>query len=159
MTMRLQEHCLKRGKSVSPKRPPFRPLQHHPVRRCQQRILVKPSQSPWAKLLIPKIQRDTYNPLSKGSHSPLDEGTRSTKSFPEGKPTDPKDSEGNNQPIDMGLLATHPDEGISTTKPLPEGTNINPKYSERLKPLVDRDSSTPLVTALSRTNAEYQVDQ
>ncbi|GJT68110.1 hypothetical protein Tco_1019590 [Tanacetum coccineum] len=58
----------------------------------------------------------------------------------------------------MGLPATHPDEGISTTKPLPEGTNINPKYSERLKPLVDRDSSTPLVTALSRTNAEYQPD-
>ncbi|GJY06834.1 hypothetical protein Tco_0373888 [Tanacetum coccineum] len=59
----------------------------------------------------------------------------------------------------MGLSATYPDEGISTTKPLPEGTNTKPKDLERLKPLADRDSSTPPVTTLSGTNAEYQVDK
>ncbi|GJZ21456.1 hypothetical protein Tco_0558495 [Tanacetum coccineum] len=57
----------------------------------------------------------------------------------------------------MGLLATHPDKGISTTKPLPEGTNTEPKDLERLKPLVDRDSSTPPITTLSGTDVEYQV--
>ncbi|GJZ92545.1 hypothetical protein Tco_0664610 [Tanacetum coccineum] len=58
----------------------------------------------------------------------------------------------------MGLPATHLGEGISITKPLPEGTNIDPKDSERLKLLIDRDSSTSPVTVLSGTIAEYQVD-
>nr|GEV45064.1 hypothetical protein [Tanacetum cinerariifolium] len=43
--------------------PPLRPLQHHLLKRCQQRILIKPNQSPRAKLLILKIQREIYNPL------------------------------------------------------------------------------------------------
>ncbi|GKD42725.1 hypothetical protein Tco_1267370 [Tanacetum coccineum] len=45
-----------------------------------------------------------------GFHSSLDEDTRSSNPLPEGKLTDPKDSEGNKQPADMGLPATHPDE-------------------------------------------------
>nr|GEV89447.1 hypothetical protein [Tanacetum cinerariifolium] len=72
--------------------------------------------------------------------------TRSLKPFFEGKPTNLKDSKRNKQPADMGLPATHLDEGISTTQPLPKETNINTKDSERLKPLVDRDSSIPLLT-------------
>nr|GEW79738.1 hypothetical protein [Tanacetum cinerariifolium] len=39
------------------------------------------------------------------------------------------------------------------------GRNINPKDSERLKPLADWYLSTPLVTALLETDAEYQVDK
>nr|GEW52869.1 hypothetical protein [Tanacetum cinerariifolium] len=58
----------------------------------------------------------------------------------------------------MRLPATHLDEGISTTQPLPEGTNINPNDSKRHKPLVDRDSSTPLVVDLLGTDAQYHVD-
>ncbi|GKE95475.1 hypothetical protein Tco_1580330 [Tanacetum coccineum] len=59
----------------------------------------------------------------------------------------------------MKLPATHLNEGISTTKPLPEGSNTDPIDSKRLKPLADRDSSTPLVIALLGTDVEYQVDQ
>ncbi|GJU18010.1 hypothetical protein Tco_1145976 [Tanacetum coccineum] len=95
----------------------------------------------------------------KGFHSPLDKGTRTSQPLPEGKSTDAKDLEGNRQLADIGLPATHPDEGISKTKPLPEGTNIDPTDSERLKPLADKDSSTPLVTALSRTDAKYQMEE
>ncbi|GJW91145.1 hypothetical protein Tco_0168698 [Tanacetum coccineum] len=59
----------------------------------------------------------------------------------------------------MGFPATHPHDGTSKTQPLLEGINTNPKDSERLKPLTDRISFTPLVTALSWTYAEYQVDK
>ncbi|GKA99669.1 hypothetical protein Tco_0827663 [Tanacetum coccineum] len=77
-----------------------------------------------------------------GFHSLLDKGTRTSQPFPEGKSTDAKDLEGNRQLADIGLPATHPD-----------------KDSERLKPLADKDSSTPLVTALSRTDAKYQMEE
>ncbi|GKF50797.1 hypothetical protein Tco_0147264 [Tanacetum coccineum] len=59
----------------------------------------------------------------------------------------------------MALPTTHPDEGISTTKPLHEGKNINLKDSKRLKSLIDRNSSTHLVSSLLWIDAEYQVDQ
>ncbi|GKA12381.1 hypothetical protein Tco_0691927 [Tanacetum coccineum] len=89
----------------------------------------------------------------------LDEGTSKSLPLPKCKLIDPKESEGNKQPTDMGLPATHLDKGINTTQPLPEGTNTDPKVLERLKPLANMVSSTPLVTALSRTDAKYQVDQ
>ncbi|GKA45329.1 hypothetical protein Tco_0738125 [Tanacetum coccineum] len=59
----------------------------------------------------------------------------------------------------MGLPSTIPDEGISKTKPLLEGGNIKDKDLERYKPVADMESSTPPVITLSRTDAEYQVDQ
>ncbi|GJS57198.1 reverse transcriptase domain-containing protein [Tanacetum coccineum] len=77
----------------------------------------------------------------------------------ESKKSDPQDSKGNKHPADMGLPLTHPDKGITTTKPFLEGTNTEPKDLGRLKPLADNDSSTPLVTALSGTDAEYHVDK
>ncbi|GJX75290.1 hypothetical protein Tco_0313885 [Tanacetum coccineum] len=95
----------------------------------------------------------------KGFHSLLDEGTRKSKHLPEGKLTDPKDSEGNKHPIDMGLPATIPNEGVGKTKLLLEGANIKDKDSERFKPLTDIESFTPHVTALSGTYAEYQVNK
>nr|GEW52868.1 hypothetical protein [Tanacetum cinerariifolium] len=118
----------------------------------------KTSQSSQAKLLIPNIQRDTYNPLLRYFVLHSLRVLIANSLCLGGKPTDPNDSEENKQPVDMTLPATHLDKGISTTQPLPEGTNTNPKDSERLKPLVDRDSSNPFVISLLGTNAQYQVD-
>ncbi|GJW08916.1 hypothetical protein Tco_1571339 [Tanacetum coccineum] len=47
--------------------------------------------------------------------------------LPEGKTTDPKDSEGNIQLADMGLLSTS-DKGIHSLKPLPEDKPADAKY-------------------------------
>ncbi|GKB11413.1 hypothetical protein Tco_0845336 [Tanacetum coccineum] len=66
----------------------------------------------------------------KGSHSPPDEGTRSSNSLPEGKPTDAKDLEGNIQPAGMGLSSTSLDEGTHKSQPLPEGKTTDPKDLE-----------------------------
>ncbi|GKB08287.1 hypothetical protein Tco_0836571 [Tanacetum coccineum] len=87
----------------------------------------------------PQDTEGHIQPTVKGSHSPISEGTIKSQPLPKSKKSDPQDSEGNKHPADMGLLATHPDE--------------------RLKPLVDRDSSTPPVTALLGIDAKYQVDQ
>ncbi|GJR20420.1 hypothetical protein Tco_0968947 [Tanacetum coccineum] len=70
----------------------------------------------------------------KGSYSPPDEGTRKSQPLPEGKTTNPKDSRGNDQPIDKGLPSMVSEEGTSKTKPLPEGTRED-KDSKRFKPL------------------------
>ncbi|GJR56559.1 retrotransposon protein, putative, ty1-copia subclass [Tanacetum coccineum] len=94
----------------------------------------------------------------KGSHSPPDEGTCKSQPLPKGKTTDPKDSEGNDQPIDKGLPSTIPDEGTGKTMPLSEGSRED-KDSERLKALVDMESQTPHVTDLSRTDAKYQLKE
>ncbi|GKB71268.1 hypothetical protein Tco_0932680 [Tanacetum coccineum] len=107
----------------------------------------------------PQDTKGHIQPAVMGSHSPLAEGIRKSKPFPEGKPTEAKDSEGNKQPANKGLPAIVPDEGISKTKPLPERTKTDPKDSERIKPLTDMGSSTPPVTALLGTDAEYHVDQ
>ncbi|GJU78554.1 hypothetical protein Tco_1275624 [Tanacetum coccineum] len=109
-------------------------------------------------LMIEDTEGNTQ-PIVKGSYSPLGEGTHKSKPLPESKPTNLKDSKGNKLPADMGFPATHPYDGTSKTQPLLEGINTDPKDSKRLKPLADRISSTPLVTALSGTYAEYQVDK
>ncbi|GKB57437.1 hypothetical protein Tco_0913623 [Tanacetum coccineum] len=44
--------------------------------------------------------------------TPLDEGTRKSQHLPVGKKTNPKDSEGNNHPANIGLLSTRPDEAL-----------------------------------------------
>nr|GEV36469.1 retrovirus-related Pol polyprotein from transposon TNT 1-94 [Tanacetum cinerariifolium] len=100
----------------------------------------------------------------KEPHSLLDEGTRKSKPLPEGKPIDAMDLERNIQLVGMGLPSTQLDEGtskskplregISKTKPLPEGENIKDKDLERYKPLTDMESSTHLVTTLSRIDAK-----
>nr|GEX06350.1 hypothetical protein [Tanacetum cinerariifolium] len=93
------------------------------------------------------LQSPATPPSEKGSHSSLDESTRKSKPFPEGKPTDAKDSKGNKQSADMGLPATIPDECISKTKPLPEGIKTDPKDSEIIKPLADTDSDDDMFKA------------
>ncbi|GJV68014.1 putative reverse transcriptase domain-containing protein [Tanacetum coccineum] len=83
-------------------------------------------------------------------------GTHKSQPLPEGKTTDPKDSGGNDQPVDKGLPSTVPDEGIGKTTHLSEGLRED-KDSERLKPLADTESQTPPVIALSGADAGYQV--
>ncbi|GJU31206.1 hypothetical protein Tco_1174795 [Tanacetum coccineum] len=57
------------------------------------------------------------------------DGTRKSKLLPEGQNTDPKESEGNKQPADMGLLSTS-DEGINSSQLFPEGNRLDAKDSE-----------------------------
>nr|GEW27607.1 retrovirus-related Pol polyprotein from transposon TNT 1-94 [Tanacetum cinerariifolium] len=56
-----------------------------------------------------------------GLPSTLDEGTCKSQHVPEGTTTDPKDSEGNDQPADRDLSFTAFDEGAAKTTPFPEG--------------------------------------
>ncbi|GJY21730.1 hypothetical protein Tco_0394296 [Tanacetum coccineum] len=64
----------------------------------------------------PQDTEENTQPAVKGFHSPLDEGTRTSKPLLEGKMNDLKDSKGNKQLADMGLLATHPDDGPDHNK-------------------------------------------
>nr|GEW32378.1 transposase, MuDR, MULE transposase domain protein [Tanacetum cinerariifolium] len=81
-------------------------------------------------------ERNIQLPI-KGSHYPPDEGTRRAKPFPEGKPTDAKDPEGNIQPASIGLPSTPLYEGTRKSQPFPEGKTTNPKDLEGDKHPVD----------------------
>ncbi|GKD28237.1 hypothetical protein Tco_1239015 [Tanacetum coccineum] len=67
-----------------------------------------------------KNTKGNIQPTVKGFHSPLDEGTRSSKPFPKGKMTDPQDIEGNKQPNVMGFPTTHQDEGKTSSEVEPD---------------------------------------
>nr|GEX61925.1 retrovirus-related Pol polyprotein from transposon TNT 1-94 [Tanacetum cinerariifolium]GEX63025.1 retrovirus-related Pol polyprotein from transposon TNT 1-94 [Tanacetum cinerariifolium] len=100
----------------------------------------------------PKTQK---TPVVQPTETPPTEKVPTKNS---GKTTDPKDSEGNKHPADMGLPSMVPYEGNGKTKPLFKGP-CKDKDSERLKPLADMESQIAPITVLSGTNAEYQVDQ
>ncbi|GKE65048.1 hypothetical protein Tco_1519209 [Tanacetum coccineum] len=68
-----------------------------------------------------------------GLPSTLDEGTRKSQPLPEGTKSNPKDSVGNKQSIDMGFPSTISDEGAAKTMPFPEGPRRD-KDLEGLKP-------------------------
>ncbi|GKF09784.1 hypothetical protein Tco_0044008, partial [Tanacetum coccineum] len=68
------------------------------------------------------------------------------------------DSRENVQPTDRGLPFTASDEGVAKTTVVPEGPRGD-KDSEGLKPPVDMEPQTNPVIDLSRTGAEYQVDE
>ncbi|GKA58095.1 hypothetical protein Tco_0757283 [Tanacetum coccineum] len=53
-----------------------------------------------------KSSKEMLKKIDEGSYSLLDTGTCKSKPLPRGKPTDPKDSEGNKHLADMGLPAT-----------------------------------------------------
>ncbi|GJY43434.1 hypothetical protein Tco_0431647 [Tanacetum coccineum] len=93
------------------------------------------------------------------------EDSDKTESVSSGQTAHPQDTEENTQsaikgfhsPLGDGTSKSKPlTKSKNTTQPLPKGTNIYPKDSERLKTLVDRDSSNPIVTALSGTDVKYQ---
>ncbi|GJV29048.1 hypothetical protein Tco_1385496 [Tanacetum coccineum] len=112
--LRLLEHCLKRGKRPRLIRPPMKPLKHNPLGMAKAPDTDEENPNP------NRLEGNTQ-PAVKGSHSPLDEGTRKSQPLPEGTTTDPKDSRGNIPPVDKGLPSTVPDEGTGKTMPLSEG--------------------------------------
>nr|GFC03545.1 hypothetical protein [Tanacetum cinerariifolium] len=84
------------------------------------------------------------------------EGIRILKLFPEDKPTDDKDSDGNIKPVDIGSPATNPDDGNYKSKLLLEGTLIDPKDLERNTQLAGR--GYPFMdTDQSGTDTKYQL--
>nr|GEW30225.1 hypothetical protein [Tanacetum cinerariifolium] len=71
---------------------------------------------------------------STGFPSTLDEGTRKSKSLPEGTATHPKDSGRNQQPLDRDI--TFPDEGMAKTTPYPKGSLGDKDLGETNHPLI-----------------------
>nr|GEU31724.1 retrovirus-related Pol polyprotein from transposon TNT 1-94 [Tanacetum cinerariifolium] len=175
-------------------KPPTDNSKAHPLKEALEALSQKRKQPKTQKTLI--AQATETPPIEKVLYSSLDEGTRKSKPFPEGKSNNTKDSKGNIQPTGIGLPSIPLDEGTSKSKPLhrgrrtdpkdlkgknnlliwdclplslmkvlakprlyQRGENIKDKDSERFKPLVDMESSTLPITALSRTDAEYQMDQ
>ncbi|GJT29298.1 hypothetical protein Tco_0909573 [Tanacetum coccineum] len=83
----------------------------------------------------PKTQK---TPIVQATETPpTEKGTRKSKPFPKGKPTDVKDLEGNIQPAGIGLSSTPLDEGTRKSNPFPEGKTNDPKDSEGNKQPVD----------------------
>ncbi|GJV92643.1 hypothetical protein Tco_1540456, partial [Tanacetum coccineum] len=72
--------------------------------------------------------------------------------------TDPKDSGGNDQPVDKGLPSTASNEGTAKTTPRLEGP-LRDKDSGGNKPPADMEPIHPTVADPSGTGAKYQVDQ
>ncbi|GKB33805.1 hypothetical protein Tco_0873206 [Tanacetum coccineum] len=83
----------------------------------------------------------------------LDDGTCKSQLLPEGKNTDPKDSEGNDQPADKGLPSMASKDGTSKTKSLLEGPHRD-KDLEGFKPPSDMEPLTTPVVDLSGTDAK-----
>nr|GEV28699.1 hypothetical protein [Tanacetum cinerariifolium] len=67
---------------------------------------------------------------TEGLPSTLNEDTRKSQPLPESTVTPPKDSGGNDQPIDRDLTFTTSDEGTNKTTSRPEGSRNGAKYQE-----------------------------
>nr|GEZ13655.1 hypothetical protein [Tanacetum cinerariifolium] len=110
----------------------------------------------WAELnktgILPK-EKDTTRWCGIPSTS-LDGVTRKSQPLPEGITTDPKDLEGNVQPMDKGLPFMVSDEGTVKTTPCPEGP-CGDKDSEGLKPPADMEPLTNHVVDPSGTDTKY----
>ncbi|GJY05426.1 retrovirus-related pol polyprotein from transposon TNT 1-94, partial [Tanacetum coccineum] len=82
--------------------------------------------------------------------STLDEGTRKSQPLPEGTTTDPKDSGGNDQPVDKGMPSMTSNKGTAKTTPRLEGPlrdkdlggNKTPADMEPISPTVADPSGT-----------------
>ncbi|GJV13840.1 hypothetical protein Tco_1355381 [Tanacetum coccineum] len=75
--------------------------------------------------------------------------------MPEGKPTDPQDSNRNTHPVDTGLPATNTDDGIHTSSLFPKGTPTDPQYRGRNIQLTGMGFPF-MIISLSRDGTEYQ---
>nr|GEV48779.1 hypothetical protein [Tanacetum cinerariifolium] len=133
-------------------------------KKGKSQIVSKPkskTQGPKASGSLPQKRKKamTKKTTPEATETPPteEEPTEDSDKTQPGKTTDLKDSGGHVQPADKGLLFTIFDEVTGKTKPLPKGPREE-KYSERLKPLVDMESQSHFVTALSGTNAKYQLD-
>ncbi|GKF98286.1 hypothetical protein Tco_0297069 [Tanacetum coccineum] len=83
----------------------------------------------------------------------FDDGTCKSQLLPEGKNTDPKYLEGNNQPTDKGLPSTASKDGTTKTKPLLEVPHRD-KDLEGFKPPSYMEPLTTPVVDLSGTDAK-----
>nr|GEV63519.1 retrovirus-related Pol polyprotein from transposon TNT 1-94 [Tanacetum cinerariifolium] len=72
----------------------------------------------------PQDQERNIQLFSMGLPSTLNEGTRKSQPFPESTVTPPKDSGGNDQPLDRDLTFTTFNEGTAKTTPRLEGSPI-----------------------------------
>ncbi|GJY01467.1 hypothetical protein Tco_0359619 [Tanacetum coccineum] len=79
-----------------------------------------------------------------------DEGTRKSQPLPEGPVTHPKDSGGNDQPLDRDLTFMTSDEGTAKTTSRPEGSRWD-KDSGENKPPADMEPQNPTDADLSGT--------
>ncbi|GJW32950.1 retrovirus-related pol polyprotein from transposon TNT 1-94 [Tanacetum coccineum] len=141
-------------------------MKTQPKSQCLEALGALPQKSKKPKSKTTSLSQATKIPPSeKGFHSPLDEGTRSSKPLCEGKPTDPKDWEGNKQLVDMRLPATHPDEGKTSFEVEPDTETLLltivadiqallEDSEEELKDASDDDSPLPHKEQLESSKAK-----
>ncbi|GJS93119.1 hypothetical protein Tco_0800087 [Tanacetum coccineum] len=106
----------------------------------RHQVLVSPTPSLERDIPIPQDTKGNIQPAVTGPrNSPPKDGTRKSALLPEGKNTDPQDSEGNKQPTDMGLLFTS-DECIRISQLLLEGNRPDDRDSKGNIDLADARS-------------------
>ncbi|GJU42084.1 hypothetical protein Tco_0763371 [Tanacetum coccineum] len=128
------------------------------MRMCQWRILRKPTQSPRAKLLIPKIQRETHNSLLRDRILYLIRALANHSLCLKVKSLILKTQREINTPLIWNCLL------LSLMKVLEKPSlylrkKTRDKDLEINKPLTDIEPSTHPVTALSGDDVEDQADQ
>ncbi|GJW52067.1 hypothetical protein Tco_0093418 [Tanacetum coccineum] len=90
--------------------------------------------------------------------STLDEGTRKSKTLPEGTATYPQDSGGNKQPLDRDITFTTPNEGTAKITLCPEGSLGDKDSGVNIPPADMEPIDTPIADP-SGTGAKYHVDE
>ncbi|GJY14633.1 hypothetical protein Tco_0385055 [Tanacetum coccineum] len=153
--LRLQEHSLRREKKPKFKRPPTetKESQPKPTEGSEQSHSVSSGTVPDPQDLERDIQL-----ASMGLPSTLNEGTRQSKTFPEGTATHPKDSRGTKHPLDRDINSITSNEGTAKTTPRPEGSLGDKDSGGKIPPTYMEPIHTP-VTDPSGTCAKYQKDE
>nr|GEV62461.1 hypothetical protein [Tanacetum cinerariifolium] len=77
------------------------------MRKSHQRLLIHHSMSSGQSTNPYDTEGNKQSAVKGFPFTKPKDGTRKSKLLPEGKTIDPKDSEGNIQPTDMGLLSTY----------------------------------------------------
>ncbi|GJU67736.1 hypothetical protein Tco_1253995 [Tanacetum coccineum] len=90
-------------------------------------------------------------------NSPPKDGIHPSKSFLEGKPNNPQDTERNLHPVVTELPSTNPYEGISTSHPLPEWASTDPKDLGSNIQLINRGLPFTTGSDQSWSGIKYQV--
>nr|GEU80168.1 retrovirus-related Pol polyprotein from transposon TNT 1-94 [Tanacetum cinerariifolium] len=116
-------------------------------------VLSKKRTKPKSKRPPTKTKESPLKP-TKGSEQ-SHPGTRKSQPLPESTVTPPKDSGGNDQPLDRDLTFITSDEGLAKTTPRPEGSRKD-KDSGGNKPPTDME---PLHTDLSGTDEAHESDE
>nr|GEU89082.1 retrovirus-related Pol polyprotein from transposon TNT 1-94 [Tanacetum cinerariifolium] len=130
--------CQKRKKAKTDKKPAAQatktpPIEEVPTKDSNKTQLVSSGQT-----VHPQDTERNIQVAVKGSHSPLDEGTRKSKPLPEGTTTDPKDLVGNDQLADKGFHSMVFDE-----EPVSEEHQSLTPHKEQLKSSHARNTDEP----------------